>query len=643
MKTIHQICILFVLCLSWADQGLTEPPSIDVYGSLPAVRSLSISPDGKHYAFIGQEGDKDIFWIYATNDMKPVARLDASKFKARDTFFATNNHVILRGSRAMRRGGFRGKLEHSGSIIFNIKKRKFRRPLEDVENLHPAQSGLSRIVAVDSDREVAFVPAYSDEPKPRQHLYQVDLNKGGGFIRSKGNQATIDWFVSPEGKVLAREDYYEKQQEHRIYSRFSGKWELIYSDKAEIPDISVQAISVDHQRLLFTDSNGDFKAVYSMSLADGQIQGPEFARSDREVDYLQTDLNRLVTAVRYGGIKPTYDFPDQRQSELYQALEAKFPQSVLSFVSSTDDNTRHIVRVSGADGAGKYMLFNSRELTISTVADAYELNQIAEFKAIRYSARDELGISAILTFPIGVEPRKNLPLVVVPHGGPESHDSIGFDWLAQFLASRGYLVFQPNFRGSDGFGYQFRNSGRGKWGREMQNDVSDGVMTLVESGYADPSRVCILGASYGGYSALAGGAFSPDLYQCVIAINPVSDLPVMLRDVRWRTGHQSWVLSYWHKVIGDSIEDRDKLMSISPARYAESFQAPVLLIHGIDDTVVPIRQSRLMANALDKAGKQVEFVKLKGEDHWLSSSATRRAMLREVELFLAEHLPVGNR
>ena len=149
-----------------------------------------------------------------------------------------------------------------------------------------------------------------------------------------------------------------------------------------------------------------------------------------------------------------------------------------------------------------------------------------------------------------------------------------------------------------------------------------------------------MGASYGGYSALAGGAFTPELYRCVISVAGVSDLPLMLSTEKRDFGDKHWVINYWHDVIGDSKTEKQKLKAISPANYADQFQAPVLLIHGKDDTVVPIRQSQRMNSALKKAGKKVELIKLKGEDHWLSTSETRVQMLRAIDEFLEKYNPI---
>jgi dipeptidyl aminopeptidase/acylaminoacyl peptidase len=252
-----------------------------------------------------------------------------------------------------------------------------------------------------------------------------------------------------------------------------------------------------------------------------------------------------------------------------------------------------------------------------------------------YKARDGYGLFGYLTLPPGAG-EKNLPLVVLPHGGPESRDTADFDWWSQFLASRGYAVLRPQFRGSTGLGDAHRLAGRGQWGLRMQDDVTDGVTALIEQGIADPERVCIVGASYGGYAALAGAAFTPELYACAISVAGVSDLPEMLAHDEKIHGEEDDSSYYWKESIG--TRDDPRLGQKSPARYAGNFRAPVLLLHGSNDSVVPFAQSQLMANALKAAGKPHQLITLDSEDHWLSGSVTRIRLLTEIEKFLAAHI-----
>jgi dipeptidyl aminopeptidase/acylaminoacyl peptidase len=299
---------------------------------------------------------------------------------------------------------------------------------------------------------------------------------------------------------------------------------------------------------------------------------------------------------------------------------------------------RVLVQVSSGSSPAVYQLVDFDRGRADIVAEQYPdlaRAKLGEVRYLDYPARDGTRIPAYLTLPPGATER-SLPLVVLPHGGPESSDDEGFDWLSQFLATRGYAVLRPQFRGSTGLGEQFRLAGYRQWGLRMQDDVTDGVAHLVTTGLADPKKVCIVGASYGGYAALAGAAFTPDLYACAVSIAGISDLPAMLTDLRLDHGEDTDSLHYWYDHIGPPSDPN--VVARSPARNAAAVVAPVLLIHGIDDSVVRIRQSEIMSRGLEQLGKPVTFVRLDGEDHWLSREATRQRVLQELEAFLGTHL-----
>jgi dipeptidyl aminopeptidase/acylaminoacyl peptidase len=218
----------------------------------------------------------------------------------------------------------------------------------------------------------------------------------------------------------------------------------------------------------------------------------------------------------------------------------------------------------------------------------------------------------------------------------------GFDWWAQALASRGYAVLQANFRGSTGYGRDFLEAGYGEWGRKMQTDLSDGVRWLAAEGIIDPERVCIVGASYGGYAAMAGLALDGEVYRCGVSVGGVSDLRRMVNwEARLERQRDTQTIRYWNRFMGAARLNDRAVDDLSPAFLAASVDSPLLLIHGKDDTVVPIEQSRIMAEALRRAGKPVELVELPGEDHWLSRSETRRQMLIETVRFLEANNPAA--
>jgi dipeptidyl aminopeptidase/acylaminoacyl peptidase len=228
----------------------------------------------------------------------------------------------------------------------------------------------------------------------------------------------------------------------------------------------------------------------------------------------------------------------------------------------------------------------------------------------------------------------------MPHGGPESRDSYGFGYFEQYLASQGYAVFQPNFRGSEGSGRSFAMAGRRQWGRRSQDDITDGVRHLIAQGTVDAGRICIAGASYGGYAALAGGAFTPELYRCVISIAGDADLIEMLDQERQGQGRNSLGYAYWVEVAGDPNADRDALIATSPQRHAANFRAPVLLIHGRSDYVVRVEQSEAMRDALRRAGKPVEYLDFEDEGHFWGywEPENRQRLLETVDRFLDQHI-----
>ena len=634
--------LIVASCLSVvvsATEMTMAQPDIEHYGLLPQYRSVSISPDGKHIALIQRKGTQDFFVVRDAKTLRMVGGFNADKYNARHIFFASNNHVILLNSKHKRMAQIRGSFEQANAFVYNLTSQKIKVLLAQTKGLYPAQS-LTNIVGLNAATNELYMAAYTGNiyTSFRMDLYRVSLETGRGKVYARGNRNTIDWFVDKRGQVLAREDFDNRESKHQVFSKTSGEWQLIFEKQTSVPETSFQAVSHNGSRLLFEDGLANHTAIFSIELSNGDIQGPIYQREETDVSNVITDINRQLVAVKYSGFVPVYDFLEVEDNKVFDLLTSSFSDSSVHYLSHTSDHTQWLILVSGNDGAGAYKIYDRRNNKLLNLMSQYPaVEAIGEIRAVNIKARDGVKIPSILTLPTDTNKRKNLPLIALPHGGPEYHDSLQFHWLAQYLAAKGYMVLQPNFRGSNGFGFALRDGGYGEWGKKMQDDVSDAVAALVKAGYVDPDRVCIMGGSYGGYSALAGGAFSSELYRCVIAIAAVSDLPLMLKTVKYLNAGSHWVISYWENSMGAS--DVKNLRLISPINAAEKFQAPVLLVHGKHDTVVSIKQSELMYKALKRAKKDVEFVKLEGEDHWLSDSTTRLQLLDAVNIFLDKHNP----
>ena len=622
-------------------------PALEKYGNLPEIRSIAISPDGEKVGFLRRvqdDGtDREIVAVMGMDGEYAFAG-DVTNLRVRSFSFANPDYALLKASQTTRIFGYRGRLDYDAALSIDFENKKINQLFQNTPELYPAQEGLGRIVGVHPTKPEVYIPAWagSDTDNDRYVLWRVNLRTGRGRIHANGTDDSKDFFVNDLGKVLAREDFNDERNKYKIYSYISGKQKEIFATDASAIPFYVAGVTPDHEYLVLRipAANTDYDGIGVMSLEDGKIRRV-FGREDSEISHFILDQNRHVYGVAYDGLQPTYTFFVNKFDTVMKRIMSTFDGLTVELIDWSDDFSKLIIFVSGSNFSPAYFMYDDGIGKLLSLGNAYDISdeQVAELVVMNYKARDGLGLNAVLTRPVNFAAQhangKKFPLIVMPHGGPASHDVIGFDWMAQFFASRGYMVLQPNFRGSTGFGRKFRNAGDGEWGLKMQDDVTDGVLALKKLGWIDEDRVCIVGASYGGYSALAGGAYTPDLYECVVAIAPVSDLPQMLSTEKRDFGRKSSVYEYWTRLIGDPKNGADKLKEISPAYNAENFKAPVLLIHGKDDLVVPIRQSQIMERALRKAGKDVEFVTLKGEDHYLSMGKTRIETLRVMNDFIS--------
>jgi dipeptidyl aminopeptidase/acylaminoacyl peptidase len=335
-----------------------------------------------------------------------------------------------------------------------------------------------------------------------------------------------------------------------------------------------------------------------------------------------------------------YTFVDAALQARWDAIKRAYPGAIVTLQSMSEDLTRFVVKVESPVDPPAFALVDVKTRHATWVAKEYEGLKAADMnpvKPVAFKAKDGLDLTGYLTPPVGRD-AKAPPLVVFPHGGPHSRDEPGFGWWAQAMASRGYAVLQVNFRGSSGLGWDFQAKGFGEFGRKMQTDLSDGVRYLAAQGVIDPKRVCIVGASYGGYAALTGATLDTGVYRCAASIAGISDPRKMLT---WENSRDPDGASdntrFWTRYMGDA----STLDQIAPITHIDRVTIPILLVHGKDDTVVAYQQSQMMADALTKAGKPYEFVTLKAEDHWLSRGATRLEMLQAVVAFLEKHNPPG--
>ena len=309
------------------------------------------------------------------------------------------------------------------------------------------------------------------------------------------------------------------------------------------------------------------------------------------------------------------------------------PNTSNTIISTSADEGRYLLAVSSAVQPPVYYLGDRASGDLVPVLETYPQLQgkLSQSRQITYKARDGQSIEGYLTLPPGYRPEDGpLPAVVFPHGGPMARDYGGFDEWAAFFASRGLAVLQPNFRGSSGYGWEFKMAAIQNYGGTMQDDLTDAAQWLIEQRIARPDRLAIAGASYGGYAALMGAVKTPELFRCAISFAGVGNLIDMRNHYRGYINYKVAKVQFG--------EDNTQLKAVSPYYHAERIRIPVLLAHGGRDRVVPVEQSRDMAKALRKHGKSVTYLELEDGSHNLDLQRHRDAWFKAMDAFLREHL-----
>ncbi len=349
---------------------------------------------------------------------------------------------------------------------------------------------------------------------------------------------------------------------------------------------------------------------------------------------------KLLSVYCTGHKEPVRHFFDEEERLFRERIQAHFPGERLGIADSDKAEEHYLVYVGGDRTRGAYWFYDVKTDTMTHLADLapwLKKEEMNEMLPVKYTSRDGLEIEAYLTLPDGLalNEARNLPVVVHPHGGPWARDCWGYSSEVQFLANRGYAVFQMNFRGSTGYGRRFLEASYKQWGLRMQDDISDGVNWLIEKGIADAQRVAIYGGSYGGYAVLAGLTLTPELYACGIDYVGVSNLFTFMKTIPpyWRP-----VLEMMYEQVGDPEKDKEQLAATSPALHADRIVAPLFIAQGAKDPRVNKAESDQMVEALRERGVEVEYMVKENEGHGFANQENRFDFYRAMERFLAAHL-----
>jgi len=640
------------------------PPPVEAFARLPLLSRVALSPDGTTFAALMNRDDTTLLvtqpvtggklrgvlstdnkefrirWVRWVNDERLVVSVI---FPSRRDFVATSETRLL-------------SVKADGSGLVNL-----------VRNAPSPGSATGYVRSQQiQDTVVDWMPgdgkhillALSEADRVLPAVYKVNVETGERRMVRAPERDVYHWVTDAQHRV--RVGVREKGQGTEVLaSDADGKnWRTLWSAaEGGTGTVSPMGFGLDPNELYVRARHEGRWAVFSVRLDDPAL--PRTLRLSHPTRDVEGELLRSPRTGEVLGLRSAVNGADggdtadgESRSELWdttwrpqaRAIDLALPERDNSLVDISQDEQRYLVHSDGNGKPGLFYLGDRRTGDLVEIGSQYpELDpaRLSGKHVTTIKARDGLPLNAFLSLPPGRRTGDGgaaLPMVLLPHGGPHSRDDDGFDVWTEFLASRGYAVLQVNFRGSDGYGIDFKNAGLRRWGLEMQDDLTDAVQWAVAQKVADARRVCIVGGSYGGYAALMGAVKTPELYRCAISFAGVSDLPDLMQ--HW----SDYVLGREtaEHMLGRAWGDRERLRATSPARQAERIRVPVLLAHGTADRVVPVDQSETMASALKSAGKRYRYLALDQGDHHLSRYTHRLEFFKVMEAFLGEHLaPAG--
>ena len=607
-------------------------PPVEAFGRLPFFADPHLSPDGKYLAAIQDLNGRPAVAIYQMNTAnvgEPEIIPDDGHWIASAISWAKNDRLIIFFKE--------GKQVWSEETMFGAIAIS---PGNGGKPIALGYYGIGAVLDKDlADPDFIFMPAWKEH---KLNLIRVNVRDGTREPAQDGHLFSGQWVLNGQGNVVARVDRLRSPYVDKIRIFHNGDWtDAGEFDASGDNGAKVVGVSLDGKFLVQLKRH-ERDTLDLLDLATAKPGATLCSNDKYDISgALKDEWTGRVIGAAYVADRPQYVYFDASREAVQRGIEKAFPGTTALAVSADLAGDKMVVLSEAPRRPPTYYYLDRTTHEAKKIASEYpslEADDLGEMQSYPYKARDGLDIPAYLTLPTG-RPGKNLPLVVMPHGGPDARDSMRFNWWAQFLVSRGYAVFQPNYRGSSGYGHAFTEAGLHQWGLKMQDDITDGVRKLIADGVADPKRICIVGGSYGGYAALAGATFTPDLYKCAVSFAGVSNLRSMLERAGAGTvGIDSFLGSFWISRIGDLSNDSAQIDATSPALHADKVKIPILLMHGTHDTTVPIEESEQEAAALKRAGKQVTFIKFDSDDHYFSLAATRIGMLTQLEKFLHDNI-----
>jgi dipeptidyl aminopeptidase/acylaminoacyl peptidase len=634
--------ILAGLCLgagALAGAADTPPPVLDreLFFGNPEIAAADLSPDGQYIAFLKPWNDTRNVYVKKTSEPFEKARLVTTEKKRPipGFFWSRDSKLILY---------VKDKDGDENFNVWAVDPSAPNAPGADAppsRNLTDAKGARAFIYSVPKRQPDTIYVGLNDREAAWHDVYKVTISTGQRELVRKNTERIAGWVFDLDGKLRLANRVADNGDTQILKVEPEGLKQVYTCSVFETCDTS--RFDKDGRRVYLQTNKGDVDLT-RLVLFDAETGKEELVESDplNRVDFggaLFADATDELVGTQYEDERTRVYFRDKAWEADYKLLQSKFPRKEIDLASTTADDRLVLVAVSSDTDPGARYLFDrgTKQVTLQyKVRERIPREHMATMTPVRYPSSDALEIPGFLTLPKGVA-AKNLPAVLLPHGGPWARDNWGFNNLAQFLANRGYAVLQPNFRGSTGYGKKFLNAGNKQWGDKMQDDVTWGVKYLIARGIADPKRVGIMGGSYGGYATLAGVAFTPDVYGAAVAIVAPSNLITLLDSIPpyWEAGR---IIFYERMGNPKTAEGKAQLTRQSPLSSAAKIKTPLLVAQGANDPRVKKAESEQIVIALRDRGFPVEYVLAPDEGHGFQRPVNSMSLWAASEKFFAKHL-----
>ena len=646
--------------------GLTAVPAvaaprlpIEAFAALPLVQSAALSPDGLKVAMmVNNEGTTSIVVQHLVGaDSKKVSLMSSDNTQYNFNWFrwVTNERILVSTRFPAKRVSRWAETTVGGIETYETRLLSAKIDGSTPLNLFKPTSFAGPMQAQQQDRVIDFDvdggkhilvnladPEFGGEPG----VYSVDVETGTRALVHKQREMFYSWRVDRNHTVRIGVRYDKNNVEVHACDPDGKNWRKLWAYKVLGKDeVEPIGFGKDPNELYVEAPHNGRRALFTVDLRDAALTKKLKLSSDKydvSGSLIYSKLTGEAIGLRSGAGLGQSDanYWDTDKKELLGFIDKALPERFNQLSGTSANEEQYLVYSSASNIAAQYFIGDDRANTLKPLAitrPGLPKEVTVAKRSVSITARDGLKLPAFLSLPEG-QASKNLPLVMYVHGGPQSRTDAGFDEWTQFFANRGYAVLEVNFRGSTGYGEALLASGLRRWGAEMQDDLTDGVAWAVKEGYADPKRVCIVGASYGGYAALMGVAKTPDLYRCAVSFAGVTDLYELGRDNDIYDGGKE----IFEAQIGSIDTEQERLKATSPRYLAKQIKVPVLLVHGTQDRSVKYYQAELMDKALTEAGKPHKFITQVRGDHHLSLYSHSLEFFKAMEAFLAQNLGAAN-